>query len=241
MEPSTSDILIAWERGLHQSPGERALTLLSLSDETMDAKELLPAGRRDAALLRIRRRLLGDRIDGVVACKDCGASLDVTLSVASLLPDETIAASASASVDVDGWKIAFRVPTAADLAALRGVSGVEHGLSLLLRRCVIAAERDGSAVDIDEIEPAAAAALDEALAAVDPAGDTTLLLRCPACGAQNEAIFDSPSFLWRETQLLARGALLEVHDLASAYGWTEPQILALNPARRRFYLEAVGA
>ena len=36
------------------------------------------------------------------------------------------------------------------------------------------------------------------------------------------------------------GALLhEVHRLASAYGWSEAQILALSPARRAQYLALV--
>jgi hypothetical protein len=35
--------------------------------------------------------------------------------------------------------------------------------------------------------------------------------------------------------------MLDVHTLASAYGWSESEILSLNPARREFYLEMVRA
>jgi hypothetical protein len=39
----------------------------------------------------------------------------------------------------------------------------------------------------------------------------------------------------------ARALLAEVHSLARAYGWTEPEILALSPQRRAAYLEMAGA
>jgi hypothetical protein len=32
-----------------------------------------------------------------------------------------------------------------------------------------------------------------------------------------------------------------VHTLASAYGWSESEILALSDARRRLYMEMVNA
>ena len=35
--------------------------------------------------------------------------------------------------------------------------------------------------------------------------------------------------------------LREVHTLAAAYGWSEAEILALSPARRRVYLELAAA
>jgi hypothetical protein len=238
---STSEILTAWERGLQQSLGERAVTLLALSGDTIVNTSQLQAGLRDAALLRIRRRLFGDCIEGAIECNECGEQLDVKLSVADLLPEESAGAPTSTAIEVGGWRIAFRVPTAGDLASLRGVSDLEGAISQLRQRCVIEAECHGRTIDIDDIEPAVSAALDEALATADPGGDTTLLVLCPSCGAENQAIFDSPSFLWRETQFLARDALLDVHDLACAYGWTESEILGLSAARRRFYLEAIEA
>jgi hypothetical protein len=34
---------------------------------------------------------------------------------------------------------------------------------------------------------------------------------------------------------------MDVHALASAYGWSEREILALSDTRRRLYLEMVSA
>ena len=39
----------------------------------------------------------------------------------------------------------------------------------------------------------------------------------------------------------ARRLLLDVHQLASAYGWSEMEILSLSATRRNAYLEMVRA
>jgi hypothetical protein len=65
-------------------------------------------------------------------------------------------------------------------------------------------------------------------------------LNCSSCGHKWEAPFDIVAFFWTEINAAAHGLLREVHALASAYGWTESEILALSPARRRCYLEMVN-
>jgi hypothetical protein len=69
----------------------------------------------------------------------------------------------------------------------------------------------------------------------DPGAVTELRLSCPACGRDYVVSFDIASFLWSEIEAKAPRLLLEVHDLASAYGWAEAEILALAPWRRSFY------
>jgi hypothetical protein len=54
------------------------------------------------------------------------------------------------------------------------------------------------------------------------------------------ATLDPAEFLWAAAEAQARRLLLEVDALARAYGWREPDVLALPPARRRAYLELVG-
>jgi hypothetical protein len=75
----------------------------------------------------------------------------------------------------------------------------------------------------------------------DPMADIHLALNCPSCEHKWMAPFDIVAFLWREISAAARRLLREVHTLASAYGWTESEILALSPVRRRAYLEMIGA
>ncbi len=80
-----------------------------------------------------------------------------------------------------------------------------------------------------------------ALSEVDPQADIRLDLTCAVCGHAWAAPFDVPAHVWADVDACARGLLAEVHALAQAYGWREEDILALSPARRHFYLEAIGA
>ncbi|MGW0209347.1 hypothetical protein ACWDZ8_27315, partial [Streptomyces sp. NPDC003233] len=77
----------------------------------------------------------------------------------------------------------------------------------------------------------------QAAAAADPAADIRLNLACPACGHAASAELDIASYLWAELDAWARGTLQDVHLLAGHYGWSESEILALSPLRRRYYLE----
>ena len=77
----------------------------------------------------------------------------------------------------------------------------------------------------------------EAVEAADPRADLTLNVACPECGEATRAELDIASYLWTELDAWARDVLLDVHLLATAYGWSEPEILALSPTRRRYYLE----
>ena len=44
---------------------------------------------------------------------------------------------------------------------------------------------------------------------------------CPSCAHQWKSASTSPAFVWAEIEARARRLLLEVHTLASAYGWSE--------------------
>ncbi|MDF3150290.1 hypothetical protein PBV88_56420, partial [Streptomyces sp. T21Q-yed] len=77
----------------------------------------------------------------------------------------------------------------------------------------------------------------EAVEAADPGADVTLNIACAECGEATRAELDIASYLWTELDAWARDLLLDVHLLATSYGWSEPEILALSPLRRRYYLE----
>ncbi|WP_394437033.1 hypothetical protein [Streptomyces sp. SGAir0957] len=146
-------------------------------------------------------------------------------------------------VDEDGWSVTFRLPTAGDLAAVEAAEPDDpaRARSLLITRCAVAAERDGSPVAVGEL-PALLPErvrhrVAEAAAQADPGADVLLNVACPDCGHHTRAELDIASYLWTELDAWARDTLLDVHLLATAYGWSEPEILALSPLRRRYYLE----
>jgi len=84
-------------------------------------------------------------------------------------------------------------------------------------------------------------ACEDALETLDPNADLALAVHCPDCGGASGAQLDAGILLWDEIDARARTLLAEVHALASAYGWSEGAILALDPARRASYLALVGA
>jgi hypothetical protein len=79
----------------------------------------------------------------------------------------------------------------------------------------------------------------ERMAMADPLAEMRLTLHCPSCENDWEETLDIVTFLWAEIAARARRLLLEIHALASAYGWTETEILSLSENRRARYIEMV--
>jgi len=81
--------------------------------------------------------------------------------------------------------------------------------------------------------------LADALAAADPLVHFTVACRCPACGAPNEVDVDLETIALATLLARQRTLLHDVHMLASNYGWTEPEVLAVPPARRARYIALI--
>ena len=152
----------------------------------------------------------------------------------ALLPSQP--ASSGDPVEVDGHR--FERPTTRHLARIADAAEPGEAARRLLHDCAECAERlprDGIA--LDDLQERVEAALDEA----EPWADVAVALTCPDCGHPSEASFDIAAYLWEELDAHAHGLLDDIHVLATAYGWHEPQILALSPARRAAYLARVLA
>ncbi len=79
------------------------------------------------------------------------------------------------------------------------------------------------------------------MAELDPAAEIWLEATCPACGSASTVLLDPAAIVVEEVDRHARRILREVDQLARAYGWREPDVLALGPARRRAYLGLVAS
>lgn len=241
--PSGPELLDTWEAGLAASDADRALLLHALARPSLDTSRLLntPVGCRDTDMLTLRALLFGELAQVRLRCADCAEELEFALEIRQLLTRDGPAEDADEPIEValGEWAVRFRLPTPADLLAV-GQAAPAEARSLLMERCVVTVTRDAQPASAANLPAEVQEKLAEAVAQADPDADLRLDAPCPACGHHTSAVVDAASFLWAELDAWARGILAEVHLLASRYGWTEPEVLALSPRRRRHYLELAG-
>lgn len=231
-----AELLAAWEAGLGQAPTGRALLLHRTARPEVDTGRLpqLPVGEREADLFALRRALFGERMQVRLECAACGADMEFDLDAGELAGSLGSSGDSVVRVQQDGWDVEFRLPGVADLHA---ASRAADPRTALLARCLVSATHDGTAAAAGELPLPVQRRIAEAVEAADPGADLALNVACPECGEATRAELDIASYLWTELDAWARDVLLDVHLLATAYGWSEPEILALSPTRRRYYLE----
>ena len=222
-----NDLLSLWEAAQDLHPVLRPVALLRASGSD-EALEQLPIGTRDRRLLALRERCFGRWYESVVDCPHCGAAVEATFETP---PTAGEPATTRRTLHVDGIDVEYRLADTTDLAAIAGCGDANEGRARLAARCVTGI--DG------ELSEAVIATLSDAMAEADPDADLRMAITCPECGHQWDSLFDPASYLWSELQAGAMRVLREVDALASAYGWSEREILEMPRARRRAYLALV--
>jgi hypothetical protein len=136
--------------------------------------------------------------------------------------------------------IRFRLPNSSDLLAVeRECANPDQAVRVLLERCVVEAREGGAPLPPGRMAPPAVELVEAAMQANDPQADIQLSLSCPVCELGWQETFDIAGHLWEELDDWACRFLRDVHLLASTYGWCEADILAVNPRRRRAYLDLI--
>jgi hypothetical protein len=236
---TTAHLIAAWEQGLAQGPIRRALTLISAAwpEAPPESLAALPIGQRDALLLALREAAFGSHIEALAACPACGEALELTFDVDTIRAAPPSDPTLPGRLDVDGYKIGFRLPSSLDVEAVLD-SESSDASSGLLTRCLLSIKRGRRIVSAESLPATVKESIGAAMAAADPQADVRLALTCPACGHGWQATFDIAAFLWSEVHAWATRVLHDVHALAAAYGWSEADVMALSPARRQFYIDA---
>lgn len=206
--------LLLWEAASVRAPIDRAL--LFAARQGLETAAEAPVNVRDRAVLELQASLFGDTMAARLSCSECGETLEATLSAA------TLSAPVSAG---DG----LRAPTSRELVEALGRDRAAA-------RRLLAARATGQ----DDVTDAEADAIEAELEAAGAPGDIRIVFSCPACGADGSAGLDPGEWLWRQLDAAASGIMAEVAALASAYGWSEAEALALSPFRRARYLELAG-
>ena len=241
--PGPNELMERWERAQALPTVERPLALLATVDDAAAWAEWerMPLGRRDAQLLALREQTFGPELQCLADCPRCQTPVEFSVPARELqLPPAND--DLPLSLTRAGLTLAFRLPNTTDLAAAATERDPAAARRRLFTRCLLSATReDGAAVAPDAVPDDLVHAAGERMAEADAQADVVFALRCPQCGGAWEASFDVTAFFWQELQTWARRLLREVHELASAYGWSQGEILALSPARRHAYLELIRA
>jgi hypothetical protein len=225
-------LLKLWECGRHCRQVERSVCLLAtaLPEHDFEALSEFDLGLRDWHLLRLRRDLFGAMLAGYIDCPSCCQRLEIELD-ANVLQGEHPPEAELSFTTLDGRR--FRLPNSRDLAAILEAPNTATAARQLLGRCRL----DGFQSD-DELN-GVFEEVDAGLEALAAQRALHLDLSCASCGQQWQHVFDPGEFLWEEIESQAALLLDDVHRLASAYGWTERDILAMSDERRAAYVSRV--
>ena len=240
-----AELLKAWEYGLDQPLLQRALILLTAACPDLDSAAVakFSIGVRDAHLLQLREWMFGPLLINTAQCPQCGEKVEWQ-SKTSELRIQT--ASETDSTDnfklkIGHYRFCFRLINSIDIAAVTAKQTAGNNANLeLLRRCVVSVDRSGKPCVLDDLPQDTLDGLSQQIEQLDPQADIRTTLTCPQCNYQWQVLFDIASYLWTEVNNWAESTLRTVHRLASAYGWSESEILTLSPVRRQLYLAMVN-
>src|SRR5215471_1564521 len=130
-------LIDAWDVGAAQHPIDRALTMAEVFTGLGRAElAALSLGERDALLVRIRRLLFGDRLEGVCVCDECHERSEFELD-ASTLPDATPPENGVITISTPNGPVHARLPNSLDLATIVNLADEENAAMTLAQRCLL--------------------------------------------------------------------------------------------------------
>lgn len=201
----------------------------------------LSIGERDTRLIQLREWMFGSSLKNMVDCPVCSQRVEWETSIEDLkLPPAHNHETAKVFVlEVDEFNIRFRLPNSIDIASVIANSD-KPDPAKLLTSCILKAQHNQEDYDINDLPDSVLEALGERIEKLDSRADICMMLSCPDCSHSWEARFDIASYLWAEINSWAKRTLRDVFILARTFGWSENEILNMNPVRRHLYLEMVN-
>ena len=239
-------LLALWDAALPLAPAAREALLAGDEQCVFDGDDGEAPSSVGALRHRLLRRLaqrLGPTLALKSRCPACSDDASFEVSLPRLIDATTAAPGREHTLEHESWRMRFRLPAPDDMQAL--AHGAEASqdedtfVRRMLERCVIDATDAGTPRALAELPAGVLERLSQQMDRLDPAANIAFEVACPACGATWSAPFDPGSALWSLVQRDAEDLLLEIDALARMYGWSEAEILAVPPTRRRAYLQLV--
>jgi hypothetical protein len=225
-----AEMLSFWETASRRSPLDRGVLAVASAGVPAAQAADLPLGEQNRVLAQLYCAHFGGTLDGFTECAACAEKLEFHFDVRQVA--ESPAPAAREWVAVGRWK--FELPSSRAVAMAVSAGEPAQAGQRLLALCLrepLESEPGWSDEDMEAIEAR--------LAEADALAEIRIGFACPQCGHGFEEALDLESFLWSEIVESARQLLDDIHLLASAYGWTEPEVLAMSPLRRSAYVRRI--
>lgn len=220
---TSSGILAAWEAGIGRRPLDRAIAILWAAGIPGDLAAL-PMAERDRSLLHVRAATFGLTLEARADCPACGEELEMMFDAQALV--SALVVPEPEVLRIRGEEFCIRSLTSHDVAAAASASEGEVR-DLLCRRLT------GRDTLPDTMLPD----LYDAISCREAEGELTAHFTCSICQMEWQEVLDIADFLWAEVDAGARRLLGEIAEIASAFGWSEREILGLSEGRRMVYLD----
>ena len=238
---SAAELLDVWEWGFCQTPIERGLALLAAANPDIPAESFaqFAIGRRDGELLSLREQIFGSDVLALTNCPKCNELLETNLRISEIRISPNPDLPEGLSLQSRDYHIDFRLPNSQDLIALSDVKDPTSLKNLLIGRCILQIRQGEVEITHEQLPEKVLEAILKRMDESDPQANIYLNLSCPVCAHEWREQFDILGFFWNEIDDWANRTLGEIHRLASAYGWSESEILSMGAIRRQIYLEKV--
>lgn len=199
---------------------------------TVERVHALAVGDRQFLMRQLAVLLDQDMVWLSSTCASCERGFDVQIEQSRLPVKEAGASFPFAMAPASWGACRVRVPSGEDQEAAVHIGDDRAATRLLARRCAL----DPVPETIRELSDMDIARIEHAVEHAAPEVTTIVQSACPECGHANEVYVDPYACL-----TATAGSLWDdIHDLASAYHWSERDILALSRARRQTYLRRIA-
>lgn len=232
-----------WERGAGRALAELGLIMLAEAcpDLSLSALADVPVGQRDALIFRLREKSFGPKIVGISTCPACQEKIELTINVADILEQQPCNDRPETMMLYHkGYEVKFRLPNSRDLLFATATGNVKSAYHCLVERCVLDSSREKESISALELPSEIIDMMAERMGQSDPIADVQMKIKCSSCGHQWLQTFDIIWFFGKEIDSWAHRIIREIDGLASAYGWSEAEILSLSSWRRQHYLEIIN-
>lgn len=212
---------------------DRLLQEIGGSDSVIPGAAKLPIPDRDRLLTAVYFNTYGSQIETTITCNACSSRFDLNFSLDEWVQDITTGQAGRTNGQKGDYPfkapggVEFRLATGEDEMAVMGMEPAMAEAELL-KRCLPEGTREYNSN-----------ILQQAMQDIAPLVDAEFEAQCPECTENQIMHFNLQQYLLSSLLKEQKKLVMEVHQLARAYGWGLNEILNLPRSIRHSYVSMV--